>query len=296
MTARVLIPGLAGITFVPLVPFPLKKRKIDIAVISDIHLGRPECQAEALLAYLSSIDPDVLVINGNLMDIQSPVAEYFPPTHIQVLRKILNLSAKGIRVYYLSSYQDHWARKCHGARMGPIEIKDQLVLELHGSKTWILPGDRLSMAHGFAGTLAGLGALGCWLLRALNRLRSWRQPGLPATGSKAQEDAFTNTVCRQAIRKGYDTVICGHTHAPAKELQETSHGRCLYLNSGDWISHMTALEYAFKRWKVYRYSEDKLSAFYADEELKAMDLNALLASILIQKEKPLQGGEKARLD
>lgn len=82
------------------------------------------------------------------------------------------------------------------------------------------------------------------------------------------------------IANGWDTVICGHTHNPVKEWIETKKGQCLYLNSGDWTEHLTALEYAFKRWKLYRYDEDKLSAFYADEELKSMNVNELLSSIV----------------
>ena len=54
----------------------------------------------------------------------------------------------------------------------------------------------------------------------------------------------------------------------------------MYLNSGDWVESLTALEYSFKRWKIYQYSQDKLSAFYADEDLKEMDMNELIASII----------------
>jgi len=39
------------------------------------------------------------------------------------------------------------------------------------------------------------------------------------------------------------------------------------------------LEYSFKRWKVYHYNHDRLSPFFADEDLKEMDMNELIASI-----------------
>ena len=66
---------------------------------------------------------------------------------------------------------------------------------------------------------------------------------------------------------------------------ENRNGKCMYLNSGDWVENLTALEYSFKRWKIYQYSHDKLSAFYADEELKEMDMNELISSILELKAK-----------
>ncbi|TNF73662.1 MAG: UDP-2,3-diacylglucosamine diphosphatase, partial [Bacteroidetes bacterium] len=42
-------------------------------------------------------------------------------------------------------------------------------------------------------------------------------------------------------------------------------------------------EYNFKRWKLYRYDEDKLSPFYADEDLKEMDIIDLISSIMAKK-------------
>ena len=51
---------------------------------------------------------------------------------------------------------------------------------------------------------------------------------------------------------------------------------------------MTALEYSFKRWKLYRYENDKLASFYMDEDLKSMDMNELIASITYRKSKETQ--------
>lgn len=62
-------------------------------------------------------------------------------------------------------------------------------------------------------------------------------------------------------------------------MYETKHGSCTYLNSGDWVENLTALEYSFKRWKIYHYNHDRLSPFFVDEDLKEMDMNDLIASI-----------------
>ncbi|MEM8846854.1 MAG: UDP-2,3-diacylglucosamine diphosphatase, partial [Bacteroidota bacterium] len=35
----------------------MKKRKIELAVISDVHLGTYGCHADELIAYLNSIQP-----------------------------------------------------------------------------------------------------------------------------------------------------------------------------------------------------------------------------------------------
>ena len=45
-----------------------EKRKVEICIISDIHLGTRACHAAELNHYLKSIDPTILIINANLID------------------------------------------------------------------------------------------------------------------------------------------------------------------------------------------------------------------------------------
>ncbi len=47
----------------------MTKRKLDIAVISDVHLGTYGCHAKELNKYLKSIDPNILILNGDIIDI-----------------------------------------------------------------------------------------------------------------------------------------------------------------------------------------------------------------------------------
>jgi hypothetical protein len=44
------------------------KRSVDIVVISDTHLGTYDCHAKELFAYLDSIQPKMLVLNGDIID------------------------------------------------------------------------------------------------------------------------------------------------------------------------------------------------------------------------------------
>ena len=90
---------------------------------------------------------------------------------------------------------------------------------------------------------------------------------------------FEKTAADLAIENGYDYVVCGHIHQPKKEIYDNKYGSCTYLNSGDWVENLTALEYSFKRWRIYHYNHDKLSPFFLDEDLKEMDMNELIASI-----------------
>ena len=45
------------------------KRKVEIVVISDVHLGTFGCQAKELLNYLNSIEPKKIILNGDIIDI-----------------------------------------------------------------------------------------------------------------------------------------------------------------------------------------------------------------------------------
>lgn len=98
-------------------------------------------------------------------------------------------------------------------------------------------------------------------------------------------DDYEKVITDLAIENGYDYVVCGHIHQPKMEFRENKNGKTMYLNSGDWIENFTALEYQFKRWKIYNYNNDKLSPFFADEQIKEMELKDLIAAITIVDKK-----------
>jgi UDP-2,3-diacylglucosamine pyrophosphatase LpxH len=71
-------------------------------------------------------------------------------------------------------------------------------------------------------------------------------------------DDFEVTAMELAIDEGYDYVVCGHIHQPKIRGFENEKGTVIYLNSGDWIENLTALEYDGNEWSLYRYEEDIL--------------------------------------
>jgi UDP-2,3-diacylglucosamine pyrophosphatase LpxH len=68
---------------------------------------------------------------------------------------------------------------------------------------------------------------------------------------------FETTAAEIAISKKYDYVICGHIHQPQKRIISNKNGEVTYLNPGDWIEHLTALEYAHNQWTIYKYDDSK---------------------------------------
>jgi UDP-2,3-diacylglucosamine pyrophosphatase LpxH len=80
-------------------------------------------------------------------------------------------------------------------------------------------------------------------------------------------DDFEQTAIDIAIENEYDFVLCGHIHQPAFREVETDKGKTTYLNSGDWIENLTALEYENKAWSLYRHPEQNDEEPFEEEEL-----------------------------
>ncbi len=285
----------------------LKKRKIEVAVISDVHLGTHGCHAEELLAYLNSIQPKKLILNGDIVDIWQFNKRYFPPSHLKVLKKIIEMATRGTEVHYITGNHDEMLRKFAATSIGNFSIANKLVLNLDGKKAWIFHGDIFDVSIQNAKWLAKLGSYGYNLLILINRFVNWclakmgrekyslsKKIKNSVKGAIKHINDFEKTAADLAIEKNYEYVICGHIHEPKKELYKNKYGKTMYLNSGDWVENLTALEYSFKRWRVYHYNYDKLLPFFVDEDLNEMDMNELIASITEERKvKPNSIKEKS---
>ncbi|WP_298475683.1 UDP-2,3-diacylglucosamine diphosphatase [uncultured Maribacter sp.] len=270
----------------------MKKRKIKLAVISDVHLGTSKSHAQELINYLNSIQPKTLILNGDILDTWNESPEYFPNSHLKVIRKILSMASKGTKVVYITGNHDERLRRFSSAFKGNLKITNKLVLELDGKRAWFFHGDIFDISTKNSKWIAKIGSVGYQLLHFINKCNSWffKKLGKPrySLSDKLKKgisnniktiDNFEKTVTELAIDNGYSYVVCGHTHLPKKEIFFTDKGKCTYLNSGDWVENLTALEYSFKRWKIYRYSHDKLIPFFVDEELKSKTIHELVSSL-----------------
>ena len=90
---------------------------------------------------------------------------------------------------------------------------------------------------------------------------------------------FEQTAADLAVDKNYQYVICGHIHhAEIREIKDTANtGSVIYLNSGDWVESLTALEYQDGKWEIFKYNPDNFNTDTEEEDKKdTEDLNALL--------------------
>lgn len=247
----------------------MKKRAVELVVLSDVHLGTYGCHARELYQYLCSIKPKILVLNGDIVDIWQFRKSYFPKFHLKIIKKLIDFASKGTEVYYITGNHDEMLRKFSDSNVGCFSIVDKLVLELDDKKAWIFHGDVFDASVNHAKWIAKLGGLGYDYLILINRFVNWclvkmnKEPysfskKIKAGVKKAVKHIsdFENTAIDLAIENKYDYVICGHIHEPKIVRKSNKNGETIYLNSGDWIENLTALEYNKKRWKLYRYSDD----------------------------------------
>lgn len=271
----------------------MKKRPLDIAVISDVHLGTYGCHADELLTYLNSIAPKKLILNGDIVDIWQFSKRYFPKSHLKIIKKIINMASKGTEVIYITGNHDELLRRFSDTKMGNFSIVDKLILDLNGQKAWFFHGDVFDLSIQNAKWLARLGGYGYDFLILMNRMVNWCLEKMGkekySLSSKIKQSVksavkyiqnFEETAASLAIENGYDYVVCGHIHQTKKEIIDTPKGRTTYLNSGDWVESLTALEFHFNRWKVYHYQNDKLVPFFSSEPEDDIDIIPLFPDYL----------------
>ena len=246
------------------------KRIVEVAVVSDVHLGTFGCRAEELLNYLKSIEPGVLILNGDIIDIWQFNKRYFPTAHMKVVKYLTSLLTNGTKIYYITGNHDEMLRKFTGFRVGSFELVNKLVLDLGGEKAWFFHGDVFDVTMKHSKWLAKLGGMGYDFLIMVNTLVNWIYQRLgrerisfskkvkdSVKGAVKHVNNFEQTAAEIAIANDYDYVVCGHIHKPQiRDIENRKGDRVTYLNSGDWIENLTALEYNEGAWSIYEYHED----------------------------------------
>jgi UDP-2,3-diacylglucosamine pyrophosphatase LpxH len=262
------------------------KRKVDLVVISDVHLGTYGSRAAELVSYLKSIDPETLVLNGDIIDIWQFNKRYFPAAHMEVLKSVASMLTNGTKVYYITGNHDEMLRKFKGFKMGGLEIQNKLLLDLPTGKAWIFHGDVFDTTMKHSKWVAKLGGKGYDLLIVLNTFMNWVSErlgrGRISLSQKVKDGVkgvvkyvnnFELTAAEIAMCSDYQFVVCGHIHQPQiKIMTGKDGGEVLYLNSGDWVENSTALEYHDEKWTLYRHDR---SVVFDQTDMKAQYKDAL---------------------
>ena len=237
-------------------------------ILSDVHLGTPDCKADELCRFLKQVRCEKLILNGDIIDGWAlRRGGKWLPDHTRVIRMVLRkMEKEGTEVIYLRGNHDDILERFLPLAVGGLEVVKEHVYEsLNGKKYLVVHGDGFDQVSTNYRWLARLGAVGYdWLLK-FNRLYNWwrekrgKEFFSLSKAVKAKVKASVSFVGKYeeqlqelARSRGCHGIICGHIHTPADEQVGDIH----YLNSGDWVESLTGIvEHADGGMELFSYDD-----------------------------------------
>lgn len=220
--------------------------------LSDIHLGSRSCQANALLKFLDQVDAKRIYLVGDVVDmIALRRSVYWPETHTQVVRRLLELRREGVEVTYIPGNHDDPFRDFAGSEFDGVPIQRRVIhTTADGRRMLVCHGDEMDAEMSCGRWLHLLGVFGYCVIMNLNRnlCRIRSMLGLPYWSLSANikkrvgtaveyVERFERGMIEMAKRQNVDGVICGHIHQAAMKQVDGM----LYCNDGDWVESCSAL-------------------------------------------------------
>jgi len=273
----------------------IPRRRPEVVIISDSHLGTYGCRAKELLMYLKSVDPEILILNGDIIDMWQFRKNYFPKAHMQVIRELTGRVAKDKQTIYITGNHDEMLRRFVKFKLGSFALVNKYVMTLDNRKAWIFHGDVFDVTMQYSRWLTRLGSAGYDILIRINGIVNYvlklfgkekislsKKVKDSIKKAVAYINSFEETAAGIAIRNKFNYVICGHIHHPEIREIKTASGKVLYLNSGDWVENLSALEYQKGSWSVYRFDEDSFAKNYrsVEKQLKSFTDKELFDKLL----------------
>ena len=197
--------------------------------------------------------------------------------------------------YLIKGNHDEMLRKFAGFKMGSLKIVNKVILELDEGKTaWFFHGDVFDVTMQHSKWLAKLGAVGYDTLILINRVANFISEKIFRRGKLSLSkkiknsvksavkfiNSFEQTAADIGISNKYDYVVCGHIHQPEIKEIVNEEGKIIYLNSGDWIENLTALEYAGGKWEIYRFDEIEMLNMSIHDQEEELNNNQLFDNLV----------------
>jgi UDP-2,3-diacylglucosamine pyrophosphatase LpxH len=221
-------------------------------IISDVHLGTPDCKAREVNHFLRHVRCQKLILNGDIIDgWQLQRAGHWTKAHTRFVRIVLKmLEKRDTQVVYVRGNHDDVL-----ASFLPLDFENLQIVEDHiheglRGRYLVLHGDVFDTITKNFAFLSHFGDWGYQVLlkinRAYNAWRAWRgkeywslSKAIKARVKSAVSHVskFEQHIAQLARDHQCVGVMCGHIHTPADKMIGDVH----YLNSGDWIESLTAV-------------------------------------------------------
>ena len=230
--------------------------------ISDVHLGTKGSKAELLLTFLRDAECDNLFLVGDIFDGWRLKRNwYWAEDHSTVVQKILRMSRKGTKIYYIPGNHDEFMRQFLEHSFGNIELHNEMVYTaVNGKQYIIIHGDKFDIVTMNMKWIAHAGDWAYTALLNINTAIHWfrsyfRLPywSLSKWAKHKVKEAvnfignYEQSLINYARIKQVDGIICGHIHSSNISVINGIE----YMNSGDWVESCTALvEHLDGTWEI----------------------------------------------
>lgn len=234
-------------------------------ILSDVHLGAPDCQVDAVNHFLRHTYCEKLILNGDIVDGWSLKRRGgWTRKHTRFVRLVLaKMEQQGTHVFYLRGNHDDVLDRFLPFSFDRFQLVEEHIHETPHGRYLVVHGDAFDAVTQHTRFIAVAGDIGYQTLlrinRIYNRYRAARgkeyfslSKAIKARVKQAVSyiSKFEEQALLLARKRKCGGFICGHIHTPDNKMIEGIH----YLNSGDWVESNTAIvEYQDHRFEVLTY-------------------------------------------
>jgi UDP-2,3-diacylglucosamine pyrophosphatase LpxH len=277
------------------------KRQFRTVILSDVHLGTPDCKIHQVNHFLRNIRCEKLILNGDIIDgWQLRRGGSWSKAHTRFVRIVLKkMEKRGTEVVYLRGNHDDILASFLPLEFGGLRVSEDHVHEGVRGRYLVLHGDVFDTVTKNFVFLAHVGDWGYSLLLRLNRVyNAWRafrgkeywslSRAIKARVKEAvaHVSRFEEHIVQLARERGCVGVLCGHIHTAADKYLDGIH----YLNSGDWVESNTAVvEHFDGRLELLEFS-DFVREFPMPGEVGGGGAEVLPGGELVEEEPLLAAG------
>lgn len=218
--------------------------KVRALFISDCHIGSDHSNHEKILKLLSNIECEYLYIVGDFIDGWLLNRKFkWHNNYNTILQKILRMSRKGTRVYYVWGNHDDFVESFTGFHFGEnIEVIREIVhVTNKNEKILILHGDQFDGIITKNKWIQHVGAIIYDYSLAVNKLFRFFKFSFSNFLKQKTKEAikyignYETTVVNYCKSNNCESILCGHIHKPNQEKINGIN----YYNTGDWVESNT---------------------------------------------------------
>ena len=238
-------------------------------VISDVHLGATHSKVREVSEFLSSVDCDRLIMNGDIIDGWQlhNSDDKWNSSHSAFFRVIMKMMENhSTEVIYVSGNHDDFLDPIVPSKLFNISFVSEYILREEKHSYVVIHGHAFDSITARFRWISRLGDIGYNLLLKFNNM--WNRARMRHGKEYYSFSKVIKHKVKQAVSlisgfesdleafaraRGCDGIICGHIHNPEDKMLK---GGIHYLNSGDWVESLSALVEDFDgNWRILRYND-----------------------------------------